>query len=659
MSGLASFFAAFRTSSEEPHHHQQSTPPYNQSLASSDNHEENGNHSSNSILVHADANANRNTDRNTSMNTSTTIAEMEETKTIQEWKQTYQEAFINYITPRMFMSDDEEDEDTFKTELDFHWAVRFGFLPADVTVVQSQSQSSQCESQSQNQMPPSESGTEPQTQDDFRQRHNDEHGQGSPSTQTPTNLKHFRKPLIPSIQDAKHKATSISDIDLMTSSLSIAMSSVRLVWKKRKARAKLAHGILLPSPSAGNVQDPSDVIIPFPRSWMLQGPLHQNYKRVVSMEIMEVDIDIDNATGILVGSPRSGRETVGNVARAAFGAHKCKRIRIFFYNYYADAMMKLVDHAERSTRCSVKNSKETLRDKLMISLRNIPSQCILPFHAIHGEQEEDACAHEKVLERDYGGLSSYCICIGGESNIEVEENQSQTRLRFDSEHLEVGVLIIDGEDCTAVEALRDDGNENKSENANGGFKEYIINRTNVDELTLGVKSELPCETESSMVNAYKAMKELDDAAPSSPSSSRRGEQSESPRRLFATAAASKKRKAQYDKHTYTVLLDVHEFHARNANKERKEREIYIHAAVLNFGPPRRTKRNWMMTVALVDDSLPLPEEQQINDDSRSSISQMKLVIFAANIGDFPQIECAGDIIRCHRVLVDVSINLHL
>ena len=539
--------------------------------------------------MNADANANR----NSSMNTSTTIAEMEEKKTIQEWKQTYQETFINYITPRMFMCDEDTDEDTFKTELDFHWGVRFGFLPKDVTAVQSQSQSSQCESQSQNQMPPSESGTEPQTQDDFRQRYNDDHGQGSPSTQTPTNLKHFRKPLVPAIQDAKHKATSISDIDLMTSSLSIAMSSVRLVWKKRKARAKLSHGELLPSASAGNDQDPSDVLIPFPRSWMLQGPLHQNYKRVVSMEIMEVDIDIDNTTGIVVGSSRSGRETVGNLTRAAFGAHKCKRIRIFFYNYYADAMMKLVDHAERSTRCSVRNSKDTLRDKLMISLRNIPAQCILPFHAVHGEQEEEACAHEKVLERDYGGLSSYCICIGGESNIEVEENQSQTRLRFDSEHLEVGVLIVDGEDYT--EAPRDDGNANESENATGGVKEYIINRTNVDELTLGVQSEIPYEIESSMINAYKDMKELDDAAPPSPS--HRGKQSESPRRLFATAAASKagtKRKAQYDKHTYTVLSDVHEFHARNANKVRKEREIFIYAAVLNFGPPRRTKRNWRL-----------------------------------------------------------------
>ena len=582
MSGLIQFFQPFRTSSDKTSRHEAThaaVSAYNQSLGSS------------------------------ATNVDAVITELEETKTFAEWKKTYKEIFVHYITPRMFR---EEDAESFKTEHDFYWAARFGFIPADIAEVQlSQKEEvggdiNKCHNDRRHYDSSDDELDMLQTQDGLI--HEESAPIPSPVVDSAKRIRKTR--IIPGIHDTTHKVTSISEMDLMASNLSVPLNSVRLLWKKRKSKGQIPHKVS------------SDDAIPFPETWMLQGPLHQNYKRVVSMEIMEIDVSPSG----------SSRREISNVAKAAFGA-KTKRVRVFFYNHYADAMMKLIEKAEKATRCGTLKSKETVRDKLMISLRNIPAWCILPVHRhAHGTD-----AHEKLLERDYGRLASYCICIGGESNINVDTSQSQdsqqdvTKLRFDSEDLEVGVLIIGGGKTV------------------GEVNEYVVNQMHVDELELGVRSDMTHMEEGEMVKLYTDMKALERA--SSPPNN--AVQPPSPERLFATADAGKKRKAQHDNHTYMPLSEVHNFHLRNARKQRKQREICLYAAVFNFGAPRRAKRNWMMSIALIDDSLPLPTENQ-HDDGQHSISQMKLVIFADNVGDFPQIECAGDILRGHRVLVDVS-----
>merc|ERR1712154_159427 len=102
---------------------------------------------------------------------------------------------------------------------------------------------------------------------------------------------------------------------------------------------------------------------------------------------------------------------------------------------------------------------------------------------------------------------------------------------------------------------------------------------------------------------------------------------------------------------YMPLSEVPDFLLRNTNKERKLREIDAYGVVLNFGTPRQTKRNWMMNLTVFDDSMPLPVDQVL-DEAEKALSQLKLVIFADKLEDFPKFHCAGDIFRCHRLLVD-------
>lgn len=557
---------------------------------------------------------------NSDAHANVTITELEETKTFAEWRQIYKETFLQYISPRMFPNDDEE---CFQTEQGIYWAARFGFVPANVAAKRlSQQEDGGKSGVDAGGGDDGSSGDELdllQTQDELPHQ-NSESTPPSGSRQESVGAKHVWGEIVPAVNKATHKAKSISEIDLLTSNLSVQLSSVRLLWKKRKTKGSI--------PLGQSNEDP----IPFPQAWMDQGPLHQNYKRVVSMEIMEVDLSPSG----------SSRREISTVAEAAFGV-KAKRVRVFFYNYYAEAMTKLIEKAERAARASNIKSKECVRDKMMVSLRNIPARCILPFHT-HAFRND---AHGKLLEHDYGRLASYCVCIGGESNIICDEGNNQenkdVKMRFDSGELEIGVLII-GPTNTKTGTDGDDHVE---------INEYALNQTNVGKIEKGVRiGETEIRKRGEMLKLFSDLKKLERA---SSAQSNIGAQSSSPERLFATAASGSKRRAQHDMRPYITLNDAHDFYLRNVNKERKKREISIYAAVLNIGPPRRTKRDWMMNIALIDDSLPLPTKVRDNNDAdQNGISQVKLTIFAEQITDFPIVECAGDIIHCQRVLVDVS-----
>eukprot|EP00977_Amphora_coffeiformis_P027630 scaffold34627_cov159-Amphora_coffeaeformis.AAC.7 len=74
--------------------------------------------------------------------------------------------------------------------------------------------------------------------------------------------------------------------------------------------------------------------------------------------------------------------------------------------------------------------------------------------------------------------------------------------------------------------------------------------------------------------------------------------------------------------------------------------VDILAVVLGFGHPSRTKRgDWMVSVTLVDDSLPLETESSTTD----SLMAVNVNIFVKEEFNLPKLRFAGDVLRLHRV----------
>jgi hypothetical protein len=81
--------------------------------------------------------------------------------------------------------------------------------------------------------------------------------------------------------------------------------------------------------------------------------------------------------------------------------------------------------------------------------------------------------------------------------------------------------------------------------------------------------------------------------------------------------------------------------------ERGDCVINLYGVVLGFGSPSKTKRgDWMVGIALVDETLPLENEQSRVLDS---VHTVNINIFAKSQQDLPDLRYAGDVLRMHRV----------
>ena len=74
--------------------------------------------------------------------------------------------------------------------------------------------------------------------------------------------------------------------------------------------------------------------------------------------------------------------------------------------------------------------------------------------------------------------------------------------------------------------------------------------------------------------------------------------------------------------------------------------VNIYGVVMGFTSPHQTKRgDWMSTVSLVDDTM-------TGGDSSPPVT---LVAFCKDIQDLPDIHQMGDVLRMHRVSLEVRI----
>jgi hypothetical protein len=73
--------------------------------------------------------------------------------------------------------------------------------------------------------------------------------------------------------------------------------------------------------------------------------------------------------------------------------------------------------------------------------------------------------------------------------------------------------------------------------------------------------------------------------------------------------------------------------------------VNLVAVVLGFGCPYRTKRGeWIVTAALVDETIPLDTES-----NGEALHTINVNIFTKDRSSLPKIRYAGDVLRLHRV----------
>jgi len=613
----------------------------------------------------------------TSTNANTKITEFEEQKTIDEWKKLYQKIILKFILPRRCNYEHDDDGDGnggdedkelldelyFKTREDFYYAAKFGLIPMSVAeeCVSQTDESLQISGNSERVFSNSNPDTEEsENHMDTQALHTNILSPSDARLAVPEFLpllnksknvgrKHANvitgRSIVPYVESLDQTVKSISDISLSVSSVSIGLASIINVWKIQKCRPKDMTKMLHQYRNENNNSNGREAAtIPFPYEWMTNGPLYINFRRVVSFEIMELELCQGN------------QQKIRNLSRAAFG-QKRKRIRVFFYNLYADAVTNVIEHAERAMRSAkneVQSKKECLKDRIVLSLQNVPAECIFPMYT----RDYWDTVRGKPIEDEYGILSDYCICIGDKSNITyLSDNGS--KLNFDSDQLEIAILVK--------------GEDGEFEN------EFVINQMVVDEVELGVRKGVLRRENGTIADDYKRVisgraepivEEDDDLAGVEFQEQEHQDQDQEQvqpignqhnrpvQRRFATAGTGNKRKAQHSDNRYTVLSDIGEIYHRNKDDARKKREVDIYATVLNFGAPRQIRqRGWMLSISIFDDTLQLPSTD-VSIDAPNPISQVKLVMFADNPDDFPLFFCAGDVLRGHRVLVDVSISVN-
>ena len=93
-----------------------------------------------------------------------------------------------------------------------------------------------------------------------------------------------------------------------------------------------------------------------------------------------------------------------------------------------------------------------------------------------------------------------------------------------------------------------------------------------------------------------------------------------------------------------------------ASKQRNQHhcEANVYGVVIGFGAATQTKTgDWFMNVTLVDESI-VDDENSSNTEEKM-LSAIPLSIFCKKIQQLPDLRRAGEVLRLHRVVVQVRI----
>lgn len=570
-------------------------------------------------------------------------ANTEEVKSFQDWKAIYKRILLGYLVPRVFYDpNDNLSAGVFESEDDIYFAAKFGFFAVNLLGDlkgwnQSKRNHQMVNDESQFEGSVNEESqiiqldtqldapiTSPGLQDNF------------PNDQNYASIMDRVMATIPCVEKLQeNKVKSISEISLDVSTVHIQLASFLNIRKVQQCKPIDASLRSIPIPSS-RCHLLSRSSIPMPHEWVMQnGPLHPLHSQVLSFEIMEEDI--------LTGD----QQKVRNLSQAVFG-QKTRRIKVFLYDSFALAMMKIIERAEtymNSYGNKNPNEKLRLKDQMMIALKNVPAKCILPMHAIE--------ARDHFMDHQFGKCAEYCICIGPESmmscmtvNDTNSSNSSKNMLRFDHNDLIIDVMM-----------KNENGEYDESYLPNGYC--YSINKQVTQKIEKGEKKSFLRSSNQDMLDASKKLRKDYDKVQKSDKRNEisTGDQATGSRvqNISSTVSlSSNKRKAPVvEERECLRLSEIELLYERNKNGPRKKREVNIMVAVLNFGAPWQTKHDLKMNVSVFDDSLTMSRH---NNAGRieNSMNCINLSVFRKSKAKFPKLIQAGDIICGSRILVDVS-----
>ncbi|KAL3758343.1 hypothetical protein ACHAWU_005013 [Discostella pseudostelligera] len=529
------------------------------------------------------------------------------------------------------------------------------------------------------------------------------------------------------INDATSTSTTLpcsklGELDLSSTSLNLSLCRILRVWDLRltKRMDKLVSPRSGADGGGGGGRDgsicesttslearqyhPSSCTIMPHEFYEDDGPLNIAYKRVFSIEVSQInagedEIDDDNNDdNDLQGHNNLTSPSIANLTMAAFHdgdtqlkrvqsrkrRHAIRRIRIYFYNKYADAMSNAL--RDLWGECKHISSRGRNNSKLtsLLSLANVPARCIFPYLiATPSNGSPPPPLHPHVQhyvmnpmgDDDFGVVSPFCICIGDESNLSLDVQQ---RLFFDCESLGIRLLVdapssnqdplvdnVDGAGDSFCVDFEDTVVTVTSNSANSGGYVKDVKRSRLPRnfgQRLRWKRILDLTAVSNDV-AYDGVDEVPNANMALPVGAGANNDGNANETIeigptAESAAAGVRRVRKTPALTVTPLRELHPLLLRN-NMKKLNDTVTVYGVVLGFTPPSLTStQEWKMSIVLIDETLPLPDwaldTRNISEEDKPRemhVPSVTLLLFMKDKSKLPVIRSAGDVICCEKVVL--------
>ena len=445
----------------------------------------------------------------------------------------------------------------------------------------------------------------------------------------------------------------LSEMDLTSSSVNLGLCRVVKVWGLRSTDRMDLHKqkmMVLDNNSGGF------------GSWEDDGPFSTIYEKVFSVEVVQLDTN----------STSSSNSAVCNLAatipknEARKRRHTVRRVRIFFYNRYAqlmDAIFGRFDHF---------NKRKT---PVLLSLVDVPPECIAPVSLSAGSKRP---LLQQYVNNPFGddklGVSSpYCICIGDKSTAKVKLQDGKDGNKVGKIRLDGGKREVDMEiHLVEVPVEAQFGNSSADDIAGGiGVNDIMINATSIrsgegynlkGESTL-IKQYLKTLTEQKEEGETEYRKSVFNAEEyeKAASESRHDVQNAGAADLGGTKgntanSAVGDENTDPNAHNSEVIVRPETVASLSSlrtllNKGKRD-PVIVYGVVLGFSAPRITRSDsWMMSIVLIDETIPISREAGAENKKELHVPSITLNLFAKNKANLPQVRSAGDVICCHKVLL--------
>jgi hypothetical protein len=304
--------------------------------------------------------------------------------TYREWRDQQKQSLRDFLTQRLTETNDEpEDQNDDNVEFENAKEVAAEEDSNDMDV--HHTTTTQPETQPM-------LGTQPETQPMFHQPMIEE-AEAAP-LESPLNRPRrstSRQKSVPHVNETLHDVFKLQYVDLYTQTLHLPLCRVIKVWNQRDTKRVGDETSQITRRLCPKFQHTSGAMSRVSFGHMEEdGPVASAYRTVLSMEVEQLKLV----------------ETSGPTTTSFPSCKKRRRIKLFFYNVYAEAVGKWI--------CQQRKEKQT---DFVMSLSHIPAICIFP----------------RAINQDYWmelhDMVEYCVCIGDTSNARADGSF----IRFDDD----------------------------------------------------------------------------------------------------------------------------------------------------------------------------------------------------------------------------------